>query len=84
MRLTEFRLNRWDFAQTHSLLLPDEYDRIHLDLAPFWALPRAEMRRRVREAMNLNETFVLVVENGNVSVEVSLMISIVSRMVTGS
>lgn len=54
----------------NSLLLPDEYDRIHLDLAPFWALPRAEMRQRVREAMDLKETFVLVVENGTVSVEV--------------
>lgn len=64
-------LCRWDFAVKNSLLLPDEYDRIHLDLAPFWALPRAEMRQRVREAMDLKETFVLVVENGTVSVEVS-------------
>jgi beta-1,2-xylosyltransferase len=52
------------------LLLPDEYDRIHLDLAPFWALPRAEMRKRVRQAMDVKETFVLVVDNGTVSVEV--------------
>jgi beta-1,2-xylosyltransferase len=62
-------LCRWEFAKNSSLLLPDEYDRIHLDLAPFWALPRAEMRKRVREAMDLKETFVLVVENGTVSVE---------------
>lgn len=52
------------------MLLPDEYDRIHLDLAPFWALPRAEMRKRVRQAMDVKETFVLVVDNGTVSVEV--------------
>ena len=62
---------RWGFAQENSLLLPDEYDRIHLDLAPFWALPRTEMRKRVREAMDVKETFVLIVENGTVSVEVS-------------
>lgn len=61
---------RWNFAQENSLLLPDEYDRIHLDLAPFWALPRAEMRKRVRHAMDVKETFVLVVDNGTVSVEV--------------
>lgn len=60
----------WDFASNNDVLLPDEYDRINLDLAPFWALPRTEMRKRVREALDVKETFVLVVEKGRVRVQV--------------
>jgi hypothetical protein len=29
----------------NDIILPDEYDRIHLDLAPFFALPRSEMHK---------------------------------------
>lgn len=56
---------------THDLVLPDEYDRIHLDLAPFWALPRDEMRRRAQEVESIKETYTLVVKGGRVDVEIS-------------
>ncbi|TXT13364.1 hypothetical protein VHUM_00731 [Vanrija humicola] len=56
----------WAFASKHQLVLPDEYDRISLDLAPFWALPRHEVRRRLDEVMKMNEVFVLQVKDGRV------------------
>lgn len=62
---------RWDFAMTHNLVLPDEYDRIHLDLAPFWALPRSEMRKRAKDVESIKETYTLVIKDGKVDVEIS-------------
>ncbi|KAL1408186.1 hypothetical protein Q8F55_004991 [Vanrija albida] len=56
----------WAFASENNLVLPDEYDRINLDLAPFWALPRAEVRRRLDKVMRMNEVFVLEVKGGRV------------------
>ncbi|WVR06467.1 hypothetical protein IAU60_003498 [Kwoniella sp. DSM 27419] len=60
----------WDFAMTHNLVLPDEYDRINLDLAPFFALPKAEMKRRMQMVEHMAETFTLVVEDGEVDIEI--------------
>ncbi|OXG27210.1 hypothetical protein C367_02639 [Cryptococcus neoformans Ze90-1] len=60
----------WDFAMQHSLVLPDEYDRINLDLAPFLALPKSEMMRRMEMVDNMAETFTLVVQNGSVDIEI--------------
>ncbi len=59
----------WEFATTHNLL-PDEYDRINLDLAPFFALPKEEMRRRMAMVEHMVETFTLIVRNGNVDIQV--------------
>jgi len=50
--------------------LPDEYDRINLDLAPFFALPKEEMRRRMAMVEHMVETFTLIVRNGNVDIQV--------------
>ncbi|WVQ73253.1 hypothetical protein IAR50_002821 [Cryptococcus sp. DSM 104548] len=60
----------WDFAMRHNLVLPDEYDRINLDLAPFLALPKEEMKRRREMVDNMSETFTLVVKNGSVDIEI--------------
>ncbi|AAW42848.2 CAP1-related [Cryptococcus deneoformans JEC21] len=60
----------WDFAMQHNLVLPDEYDRINLDLAPFLALPKSEMMRRMEMVDNMAETFTLVVRNGSVDIEI--------------
>lgn len=57
----------------HNLVLPDEYDRINLDLAPFLALPKSEMMRRMEMVDNMAETFTLVVRNGSVDIEVRLL-----------
>ena len=65
----------WDFAQAHNLVLPDEYDRINLDLAPFFALPKEEMKRRMLMVEQMPETFSLVVNQGKVDVQVNLVSS---------
>lgn len=57
----------------NDLVLPDEYDRINLDLAPFFALPRKEMKRRMQMLEDMPETFTLVVKNGEVEVQASLI-----------
>lgn len=54
----------------NDIILPDEYDRIHLDLAPFFALPRSEMHKRVAEVQNLPETYTLNIRRGRVTIEV--------------
>lgn len=56
----------------NDIILPDEYDRIHLDLAPFFALPRSEMHKRVEEVRKLPETYTLNIKRGRVSIEVRL------------
>lgn len=61
----------WDFASVHNIVLPDEYDRINLDLAPFFALPKKEMARRMKWVEEMKETFTLVIEDGRVEYQVS-------------
>ncbi|WWD18593.1 hypothetical protein CI109_103046 [Kwoniella shandongensis] len=60
----------WDFAMQHNLVLPDEYDRINLDLAPFFALPKDEMKRRMTMVEDMAETFTLIIENGQVDIQI--------------
>lgn len=36
----------WQFVRDNDVLMVDEYDAITEDLAPFWDLPAAEVRRR--------------------------------------
>jgi hypothetical protein len=60
----------WDYAMIHDLVLPDEYDRINLDLAPFFALPRAEMKRRMEMVEQMNETFTIIVTGGQVDIQI--------------
>jgi hypothetical protein len=60
----------WEYAMLHNLVLPDEYDRINLDLAPFFALPREEMRRRMEMVEQMKETFTLIITGGEVDVEI--------------
>lgn len=61
----------WKKVQEFNLILPDEYDRINLDLAPFFALPKAEMKRRMRMVEEMKETFTLSVKGGRVDIRVS-------------
>mgnify|MGYP006876495415 CR=1 FL=1 len=60
----------WEFAMRNNLVLPDEYDRINLDLAPFFALPKEEMKRRMDMVREMPETFTIQVEDGRVAVEI--------------
>nr|XP_018262209.1 uncharacterized protein I303_05225 [Kwoniella dejecticola CBS 10117]OBR84367.1 hypothetical protein I303_05225 [Kwoniella dejecticola CBS 10117] len=60
----------WEFATLHNLVLPDEYDRINLDLAPFFALPKSEMKRRMELVENMEKTFTLIIEDGEIEIEI--------------
>lgn len=39
----------WEFAQENGAMFVDEYDGLVADLAPFWQLQGAELRRRVQQ-----------------------------------
>jgi len=60
----------WQFTMEKNLVLPDEYDRINLDLAPFFALPKEEMNRRMEMVEHMAETFTLIVKDGIVDIQV--------------
>lgn len=60
----------WAFAQAHDVVLPDEYDGIHRDLAPFWALPKEELGRRLQAVEAMDEVFVVELRNGTVFVDI--------------
>ncbi|WRT67909.1 uncharacterized protein IL334_004883 [Kwoniella shivajii] len=60
----------WEFATRHNLVLPDEYDRINLDLAPFFALPKKEMKRRMQLVEDMEKTFTLIIEDGEIEIEI--------------
>ncbi|KLT43057.1 hypothetical protein CC85DRAFT_284814 [Cutaneotrichosporon oleaginosum] len=60
----------WAFAQAHNVVLPDEYDGIHRDLAPFWALPKEELSRRLAADEAMDEVFILELRNGTVYVDI--------------
>jgi hypothetical protein len=42
----------WDFARNNSVLLVDEYDGLVEDLAPFWDISGAELRKRVHQVLS--------------------------------
>jgi beta-1,2-xylosyltransferase len=67
----------WDFAIDNDLVLPDEYDRINLDLAPFFALPKEEMKRRMEWVESMNETFTLVIQDGRVDIQVCRILMLI-------
>jgi hypothetical protein len=62
----------WQAVEEVKTVLPDEYDRIHMDLAPFFALPKPEMKRRMEMVQQMKETFTIEILNGQLSVRVRL------------
>lgn len=59
--------DKWyEFAKRKNVQLIDEYDTIHHALLPFWALPPATVRARVREACGFgpNNLMCLLVRDG--------------------
>lgn len=60
----------WAYVQEHEVQLPDEYDRINVDLAPFRGLAPAVLRRRIAELQapgQGHESFTLAVHGGQAS-----------------
>lgn len=59
--------DKWyEFAKRKNVQLIDEYDTIYHSLLPFWALPPATIRARVREACGFgdNQLMCLLIRDG--------------------
>lgn len=68
--------DRWyEFAKNNNVVLIDEYDTIYHSLKPFWGMPPAEIRKKVRQAigfhdpvgLNDNRLLHVAIRNGGVS-----------------
>nr|ODN77252.1 hypothetical protein L203_06332 [Cryptococcus depauperatus CBS 7841] len=55
----------WAYACTHNVSLPDEYDQIHNDILPFFALSPSTLIRRISEAAQLPDTYTLSIKHGS-------------------
>ncbi|PPQ99419.1 hypothetical protein CVT24_005406 [Panaeolus cyanescens] len=49
----------WDYVQKNRVLLPDEYDQIHEDLAPFWGVDPRDLQATQREQEAQIDTFTI-------------------------
>ncbi|KAM0753092.1 hypothetical protein T439DRAFT_286471 [Meredithblackwellia eburnea MCA 4105] len=54
----------WEYAKANRIVLTDEYDQIHRDLEPFWALEPSDMLHRIRVMQDREETFTISVLDG--------------------
>ncbi|GAA6025765.1 hypothetical protein JCM10207_000786 [Rhodosporidiobolus poonsookiae] len=57
----------WAYAKANRVVLVDEYDQIHKDLEPFWALEPSDLAHRVDVMQQREETFTIQVQNGEVA-----------------
>lgn len=56
--------NWWKFAQDNDVLMLDEYDNIHEDLAPFWEVSGEDLRSRASLVCQFNQTWSALVTHG--------------------
>lgn len=56
------------FAQNNKVQLVDEFDTIHHDLEPFWALPPAVIKARAEELQKADYTSTFVFKNGVIEI----------------
>lgn len=59
--------HRWNFAKHNKVVLVDEYDQIHRDFQPYWALEPNDMRHRNKVMQGRDHTFTLSIKDGRVS-----------------
>ncbi|GAA5908906.1 hypothetical protein JCM6882_005480 [Rhodosporidiobolus microsporus] len=57
----------WAYARANRVVLTDEYDQIHRDLEPFWALEPGDLAHRVEVMQDREESFTIQVKEGKVS-----------------
>ncbi|WWC93159.1 uncharacterized protein L201_008127 [Kwoniella dendrophila CBS 6074] len=57
----------WAYVVENNVPLPDEYDQIHRDLAPFYSVSPGKLNHRLEEASRSLNTFTLEVKNGEVN-----------------
>ncbi|KAG8879659.1 Glycosyltransferase Family 90 domain containing protein [Tulasnella sp. 332] len=53
----------WNYTLTHNVQLPDEYDRIHHDLSPFWGIKPHVIRDLQHEWQSEQDTFTIKVKD---------------------
>ncbi|WWC65508.1 uncharacterized protein I303_108126 [Kwoniella dejecticola CBS 10117] len=56
----------WAYVVEHNVPLPDEYDQIQRDLAPFYSVSPNKLNKRIEQASKSSGTFTLKVAGGNV------------------
>ncbi|WRT69345.1 uncharacterized protein IL334_006329 [Kwoniella shivajii] len=57
----------WAFTVENNVHLPDEYDQIYRDLAPFYSVSPAKLNHRIKEAAKSLRTFTLEISEGHVT-----------------
>ncbi|GAA5996568.1 uncharacterized protein JCM10292_003058 [Rhodotorula paludigena] len=57
----------WAYARANRVILVDEYDQIHHDLQPFWALDPGDLAHRVAVMEEREETFTIKIADGKVA-----------------
>lgn len=60
--------NRFKFAKDNDVILIDEYDRINLDILPFYSLPPPVLLSRAYELSQDADTHTFVVKDGEVEI----------------
>ncbi|GAA5873960.1 hypothetical protein JCM8547_001588 [Rhodosporidiobolus lusitaniae] len=59
----------WAYAKQNRVILVDEYDQIHRDLEPFWALEPQDLHHRVQVMQDREESFTIKVKEGKTTEE---------------
>ncbi|KAG8914632.1 Glycosyltransferase Family 90 domain containing protein, partial [Tulasnella sp. 417] len=59
----------WSYVKTHRVQLPDEYDRIHHDLEPFWGVDPLILQASRAAREHEVDTFTISCKNGEVALE---------------
>lgn len=59
----------WRFAQENGVKMVDEFDAIHVDLAPFWKISGKELRRRAEQVALLGSIELVRIRRGNATGE---------------
>ncbi|KAG8870066.1 Glycosyltransferase Family 90 domain containing protein, partial [Tulasnella sp. 331] len=58
----------WNYMVEHDVQLPDEYDRINQDMAPFWGMKHKALQDLQRELQEQEDTFTIGIENHSADV----------------
>lgn len=62
--------DKWyNYAVKNNIQLVDEYNQIHNDLEPFWALEPSDLLHRLNVMQDREETFTILIENGKTLIQ---------------
>jgi hypothetical protein len=52
-------MNRWSYCRRHNVQLPDEYDRIHDDLEPFWGMDPVDLNKIQKDLESHRDSYTI-------------------------